>query len=78
MTIVIEKNIPVPTGRLHGKYPFDDLEVGDSFLVPSSGNGEIQDRRKASSAVHRQTFVLKRGKYITRRVDGGIRIWRTA
>jgi hypothetical protein len=77
MTFVIEKNIPVTSGKMLAKYPFNDLEIGDSFLIPSSDD-DVRDRRRASAAVQRQTHVIKRGKYVTRRVEGGIRIWRKA
>jgi hypothetical protein len=36
MTITIEKNIPLPTRAARtgeAKYPIDQLEVGDSFVV---------------------------------------------
>jgi hypothetical protein len=36
----IEKGVPIPppsTGGRKRKYPFDEMEVGDSFTLPLSG-----------------------------------------
>lgn len=43
--IKIEKNIPAPVERLRNKWPFNDMEIGDSFAVPESA-----DWRKMRSA----------------------------
>lgn len=32
----IDKDIPMPAQRAVADYPLDDMEVGDSFLVPQS------------------------------------------
>lgn len=31
--VVIEKGIPLPSRQVARKYPFDEMEVGDSFFV---------------------------------------------
>ena len=73
----IEANIPVPAVVRAGgagrkpKYPFADLKVGESFLVPD------KTMNKMGSTV---TLARKRtGRNFTlRNVEGGVRIWRTA
>jgi hypothetical protein len=34
MNVVIEKGIPLPGRERRKKYPFEGMEVGDSFFVP--------------------------------------------
>jgi len=73
---VIEKGIPIPErrrGNLGGasnRYPFGQMEVGDSFFCPG-----------ASSSVEAAANLYgKRSdrKFSARYVEGGTRIWRTA
>lgn len=73
----IEAGIPLPVRTKKGgagrkpKYPFADLKMGESFLVPNkttmSFGATVQTARK------RTGFTLA-----TRNVEGGVRIWRTA
>lgn len=70
MDYQIEKNIPISTKRADiVKYPFSQMEVGDSFTVP------IEERHKiAQSAFY---FGKKNGKkFATRREIDKIRVWR--
>lgn len=62
---MIEKNVPTV-----GYYPFDSMEVGDSFSVM------LEKRHKLSVAMLR--YSKKTGtKFISRRMeDGSIRVWR--
>lgn len=67
---VIEKDVPVPEVRrgAQRKYPFPDMEVGDSICV-----GE----RRAAYAAHE--WGRKHGKKFAQRKNGdGLRIWRIA
>ncbi len=72
----IEKDVPIPArgyGRRGGtipRYPWNDMEIGDSFFIP---NPITQDY--ISGARHYAQRGLKR-KFITRIVEGGIRVWR--
>lgn len=68
----IEKGIPIPPQNKGVRiYPFDTMEIGDSFLVPDGGGN------KAVSALQQY-----RKKDTTRRFtvraqpDGTMRIWR--
>ena len=68
----VDHNIPLPP-RTYGRgkrYPWKTLGVGDSFLAP-----------KESAASVRQ-LATRWGKkleyqFVTRKVPGGIRVWRT-
>ena len=68
----IEKGIPAPekygVGR-PSRYPFADMEVGDSFFVP-----DAPANRLACAA----TWATKRynRRFITRVVEHGVRVWR--
>lgn len=74
--IAIDKNVPVPPrigGRPGGrptKYPWLDMEIGDSFRT--SGK-----RNSIGAAVAWATKQYGR-KFVTRREDDGVRIWRIA
>ena len=68
----IDKGIPVPTksGRVP-KYPWREMEVGDSFFVPgmtaASAAAGCLGAKKATGWTFRY-----------RTVDGGARIWRVS
>ena len=68
--------IPIPppnTGPKKGKafkYPFHKLEVGESFFVEN-----LQSRNLGGSVTY-ASKVLNR-KFITRTMEGGVRVWRT-
>jgi hypothetical protein len=64
----IEKDIPIP--RVYS-YPYAELEVGDSFLV---------EGKSIHNVCNMNTRASKRLGYtlVARKVEGGIRVWRTA
>ena len=45
MTIKIDKGIPLPESRSTGTsiYPFEDLEVGDSFFAPGKSRAQMDN-----------------------------------
>jgi hypothetical protein len=65
----IEKNIPIPeiTSK---RYPFDEMEVGDSFLVPPL---QVPSARSLMSYTNRKD---KSKSFMSRTSEDGIRIWR--
>jgi hypothetical protein len=71
--ITFSDNIPPPTDRRGGKqsmYPWDMLEVGQSFFVPGKASHEIGGALNWAAQ--------KRGtKYVSRSEGGGVRVWRT-
>lgn len=72
----IEKGVPPPKGATTNKYPFGEMDVGDSIVVPSS------DGTAAGSKVYRA--AIKHGQYHGRTYTGRVedraaktvRIWR--
>lgn len=74
MAFKIEKGIPIPDkkdgcGR-PSIYPFQEMEVGDSFPISST------DAKKVSNAA--RTFGQRHGKLFIVRKDGRRhRVWRT-
>lgn len=81
----IEKDVPLPQGAGRGwrKYPFCDMEVGDSFLVPRD---EVKLRSVGSNgrlgAATIYTAASQYGRRLGRRFtarklpDGSVRVWR--
>lgn len=72
----VESGIPMPSRKAHNaKFPFKEMQVGDSFLVPFDGEDEGTVRsRIASNCTHQKRRIGR--QYATRKVDGGIRVWR--
>jgi hypothetical protein len=71
MSYAIEKSIPIPdrTAQEPGRYPFAQMEVGDSFVVPRS------ERHRVDNAA--AWYRKRRGHRYTRRTLGDtVRIWR--
>lgn len=72
--ITVDKGIPIPDRqRGGGKYPWGTLDVGDSFFV----EGDAKRVKALQGAVSNVGRRLGR-TFTTRRLDNGVRIWRTA
>lgn len=73
--IAIEKNVPVPATSYQSgapiKYPFADMEIGDSFVV---GAEKIDGHRVRVAASHFGKRNARR--FMVRQVDNGHRVWR--
>ena len=71
----IEKNISVPQNNLVGgrKYPFNEMEIGNSILV--SGGTAYSARNAAYCYASRNPPTRFTSKILE---DGSIRIWRIA
>lgn len=67
--IKIEKGVPLrPSGSgAHCKYPFREMEVGDSFLAPLKARNNMTNLAKTKGV-----------KVTTRREGDQIRVWRVA
>jgi hypothetical protein len=77
----IEKGIPIPEPHKRNgyksKYPFSQLEPGDSFLVPTNKEQTHNVRNRVSAASHH--YAAKHGwKFSIRVMVDGIRVWRTS
>lgn len=79
--IQIDRNIPLPVAQevvAKTRYPFDVMNVGDSFLVPTEeGRTGRQLMQRVSPAASRHASRNGR-KYALRIVEEGVRVWRVA
>ena len=74
MTYKIDKAVPVPDTRFgsgKSKYPFDKMEVGDSFYAPIK-------QVTAISATRHRTLYWPGEKYTTSKEGDGVRVFRIA
>lgn len=81
--IKIEKGVPlVPRRATDGRgprYPWADLTVGDSFLSPTPEGCSLQRlQRRISNLCAYQARTNPGRKFVTRQVEGGVRVWRVA
>ena len=67
----IETGVPLPRLKNTRKYPFDKMKVGDSFFVPNGKIGTIGNAVFMWNREHRDS------QFISRSVEGGVRVWRT-
>lgn len=67
----IQKNIPIPPKVVGRKnpYPFDDMEVGDSFSVP------LNKYKAVTYAINRHQKVSNM-KFTRRALSNEVRVWR--
>lgn len=78
----IEQNIPIPTvvrrRQRASKYPLREMAVGDSFLIPvTDGDTESDEAFKLQRNITSMAARWK-VKVSCRRMEGGVRVWRTA
>lgn len=60
------------------RYPFAQMDVGDSFLVecPDERKSAVRSNVATSAWKHSLLHYYGNRKYITRKVEGGVRVWR--
>jgi hypothetical protein len=69
--IEVEVGVPAPKMRVVYAYPYEDMDVGDSFCVP------LDARAKVLNANYRAGKRL--GRVFTAKTEGEqVRVWRTA
>ena len=73
----IDKKIPIPEKQ--SKYPWREMEVGDSFFVEATDHdkGRLQKDLFNSSGYYARRNNAK-AKFTTRQMDDGVRVWRIA
>ena len=83
--IEIEKDValaPALRKRPLTKYPFYEMEVGDSFFVALDGRSKLEITHKLCCAVIHAKKKMNGAKFITRGVKEergeGVRVWRVA
>lgn len=71
--IKIEKGVPLPPRK--SKYPFAEMEPGDSFFAkPNEGQSLKQLHNSIMGCARLRLFPGK--KFTSRQMDGGVRVWR--
>ena len=73
MKFKLEKDIPIPAKQMRKKqsiYPFNKMEVGDSFIVPLN---KIKTMRTAIAHYKKRH---PEWSYASRTLQEGFRIWR--
>lgn len=76
MKIKIEKGIPLPKNVTRkSKYPFREMEVGDSFFITDKEDAKRMQQKVSAVA---SMFSKKNSEYKfkTQAFDSGVRIWR--
>jgi hypothetical protein len=69
---VVAKTVPIPSTPMESEYPFNEMEVGDSFPVPP------EEHFKAyKAAMNQNARTRPRKHFIIRKTKIEIRIWRT-
>lgn len=68
MPVQIDRGIPVPPRNRAERYPWEALEVGDSFLADG--------KRRPNTTVAIKTHAPK--KFTIRKTAEGWRVWRVA
>ena len=76
--INVDKGVPIPEAATGRKYPFDQLQVGDSFFAP----GKTQSHMNNCAGNYRKSmphvkFTMRNVKDETGHVIGA-RVWRVA
>lgn len=69
ISVGLDKDVPLPEARK--RYPYKEMEVGDSFFVEGGGIQNICNQN------YRTGKKLGRS-FIARKEEGGVRVWRTA
>jgi hypothetical protein len=69
-TLEIHKDIGMPALRLVYQYPYGEMEIGDSFVVP------VGKRRTVTNANYRAGKRLGR-RFVSRTEGDILRVWRT-
>jgi hypothetical protein len=73
--VMIEKGVPMPSRS--GPMPTvqrELMEVGDSYFLPGAENTSAERNRVNSWMRYRQPTW----RFVVRKVDGGVRVWRAA
>ena len=71
MDIAIDKDVPVPSKKRGKKYPYENMDIGDSFVVSNLGIQVVCNLN------YRAKKKLNRS-FIARTEEGGVRVWRTS
>lgn len=65
----IEKNVPIPPSQKAGRFPYEELDVGDSFKVSGI---KLQSVCNSNYRAWKKTGR----KFTARQEEDGVRVWR--
>lgn len=76
MPYPIEKGIPITDGRKGSKekYPWSQMEIGDSFFVPSKSKNTLRSSRVHANKAGKGVF--KSSELDDETQGPGVRVWR--
>jgi len=82
----VEKGIPIPPlkrgGRPRGSkqvnFPWREMEVGDSFLIPGRTHLHNATPRRSAVAAGKAVKGIEERSYTSRLMPEGVRVWRTS
>lgn len=69
----IEKNVPVPP---RSKYPFEQMDVGDSFFTPLGPDQTIKRLQNTLSGAAGYFARNTEMNFVIRQANDGVRCWR--
>lgn len=72
--INVDKNIDMPVEKVKVVWPYGEMEVGDSFLVGGDGKNLVV----VVCARNKRVGEKLGRKFVAKRVEGGVRVWRKA
>ena len=73
----IEKGVPLPAARKARRYPFPEMEPGDSFAVTLDAASQKKERDRIERAA--STYGRRHGKkFATRLMGDTVRVWRVS
>lgn len=72
MVTVDQTKIEIPAKN--EVYPFGSMEVGQSFFVQTEDTKKFASLRNSATSRGKKLGM----KFVTRQMDGGIRVWRVA
>jgi hypothetical protein len=73
----IDHDVPIPNAPRNSRYPWDQMQVGDSFFVPDPDgkNGHLKLLNTMAGCASNQK-KKKKTVYTVRSESNGVRIWR--
>lgn len=74
----IEKNIPLPEKTSRSKYPFEEMEIGDSFFVGDETKVKTIRTLASTRAKRLSEKQQETVRFHVAVTEGGVRVWRTA
>lgn len=79
MNYVIEKNVPLAEKKSKAcKYPFREMEIGDSFSAPITEKTKIRNNIYTYSRILNRKFTARIVENDTSGLAPHVRVWRIA